>query len=116
VTSLFAIFLLLSLAACAAVAFASERMRPKLKWLLFGTLACAWIFLAGALIEILLRTSNTLVTPGGARRPHLFDPAMHQGLMLLVSLGGPAVLATLLGLFALRTTRPGSRPPSARKR
>ena len=30
--------------------------------------------------------------------------------MLLVSLGAPALLATLLGWFALRATKPGRRP------
>ena len=114
-TSLFAIFLLLSLAACAAVAFANEKLRPKLKWVLITALACAWIFLGAAIVELLARTSNTLITPGGARQPHLLDPALRQGLMLFVSLGGPAILATALGIFALRTRRPGARPPRASK-
>lgn len=105
-TALFAIFLLFSLAACAAVAFASEKLRPRLKWLLVGTLFLSWIFLGAAVAQILSRTSNTLVTPGGARQPHLLDPAVRQGLMLFASLGGPAILATALGVFALRTTRP----------
>jgi hypothetical protein len=48
----------------------------------------------------------TLVTPGGARQPRLFEQAARQGLTLFISFGAPALLVTLLGWLSLRATRP----------
>jgi hypothetical protein len=45
------------------------------------------------------------VTPGGARQPHLIEQAGREGLTLLLSLGGPALFATLVGWLALRASR-----------
>ena len=104
--AVFATFLLLSLALAGAVAFSSPKARPALKWILLLSLLVAWIALGLAVRDIVLRTSTTLVTPGGARQPHLIDPAAREGLTLFVSLGGPALLATALAWLALRATRP----------
>ena len=108
--ALFATFLLLALCLAGAVAFSSERSRKPLKWLLLLTLLFAWGSLAKALLQITARTGSTLVTPGGARQPHLIEQAGGEALMLLLSLGGPALLATLLGWLSLRATKPGRRP------
>ena len=112
--ALFATLLFVSLALALAVAFSSPRTRPALKWLLLLTLAGAWAALAFAIARIVARTSATLVTPGGARQPHLIEQAAREGLTLLASLGGPALLATLLGLLALKATRPRSQDAAAR--
>ena len=103
---LFATFLLLSLALAGAVAFSSPKSRGPLKWLLLLSLLVAWIALAFALRDIVVRTSTTLVTPGGARQPRLIDQAAREGMTLLAAMGGPALLATMLGWLALRATRP----------
>ena len=103
--ALFATFLLIALALAAAVAFSSEKGRRPLKWLLLGSLLLAWGSLALAVAQILARTGSTLVTPGGARQPHLIEQAAREGLMLLLALGGPALLATALGWLSLRATR-----------
>ena len=107
-TALFATFLLLSLAFAAAVAFSSPKGRRPLKWLLLCTLVLAWTALGLSLARIVSRTRSTLVTPGGVQQPHLIEQAGSEGLILLVSLGGPALLATALGWMALRATRPRS--------
>ena len=104
--AVFATFLLLSLALAGAVAFSSPRSRGVLKWLLLLSLLVAWIALGFAVRDIVQRTSATLVTPGGARQPHLMDQAAREGMTLLVSHGGPALLATALAFLALRATRP----------
>jgi len=105
VPAVFATFLLLSLALAAAVAFSPPKSRGLLKWLLLASLLVAWVALAFALKEIVLRTSTTLVTPGGARQPRLIDQAAREGVTLLLAMGGPALLATALGWLALRATR-----------
>lgn len=104
--ALFATFLLLSLALAGATAFSPPKSRPLLKWLLLASLLFAWIALAFALKDIVLRTSTTLVTPGGARQPQLIDQAAREGVTLLLAMGGPALLATALAWLALRATRP----------
>jgi len=109
VPALFATFLVLSLALAGALAFSTAGARNVLKWLLFASLLAAWIALAFSVKEIVLRTSTTLVTPGGVRQPHLVNEAAREGVRLLAALGGPALLATALGLIALRATRPGAR-------
>ena len=103
--ALFATFLLLALALAAAVAFSSAKSRPALKWLLLLALLCAWVSLGTAVAQIVARTGATLVTPGGARQPHLIQQAAREGSLLALVLGGPALLATALGWLALRATR-----------
>jgi len=105
-TALFATFLLISLALAGAVAFSTPKGRGSLKWLLLLSLLLAWIALGFAVKDIVVRTSTTLVTPGGARQPHLIDQATREGLTLALAMGGPALLATVLALLALRSTRP----------
>jgi hypothetical protein len=106
VSALFATFLLLSLVFAGAVAFASEKVRSRLKALLILALLFAWTALGLAVAQIVARTASTLVTPGGARQPHLIEQAAREGLVLLAALGGPAIVATALGWLALKTSRP----------
>jgi len=103
----FASFLLLSLILAGVIAFATEKGRRRLKWLLVFSLLFAWLALAGAVARIVSRTAATLVTPGGARQPQLVEQATREGLMLLLSFGVPALVATALGWLALRASRPG---------
>ena len=109
--ALFATFLLVSLLLAGAAAFVGERSRPRLKALLMAALLLAWVTLGVALAQIAARTASTLVTPGGARQPHLIGEAGREALVLLLSLGGPAVAATGLAWLALRTTRPVRQKP-----
>jgi hypothetical protein len=102
---MFATFLLISLALAGALAFSSQQTRRWLKWVLALSLLVAWAALGLAVRDIVMRTSTTLVTPGGARQPHLMAPAAREGLMLFISLGAPALLATILGWLAVRATR-----------
>src|ERR671937_795127 len=104
--AVFATLLLLSLALAGALAFSAPRTRRWLKWVLLLSLALAWVALAFAVKDIVQRTSATLVTPGGARQPRLMEQAAREGVTLFASLGGPALLATLLGWLAGRATRP----------
>jgi hypothetical protein len=105
VPALFATFLLVSLALACAIAFSNEHTRRPLKWILILTLLCAWGALGLAISRIVARTGSTLVTPGGVQQPHLIEQAVREALMLVVSLGGPALLATGLGWLSLRATR-----------
>ena len=96
-----------------AVAFSTAGSRRALKWLLLTALFLAWVTLGKALFQIVARTGATLVTPGGARQPHLIGQAGQEALLLLAVLGGPALLATALGWLALRATAKGPKkaPP-----
>ena len=103
--ALFATFLLLSLALAGVVAFSSGKTRGWLKWLLLLSLLVAWVALGFAVKDIVLRTSATLVSPRGVRQPRLIEQAAREGLTLFLALGGPALLATLLGWLAVKATR-----------
>jgi hypothetical protein len=103
--ALLATCLLLAIGFSLAVAFAPPQQRRFCKWLLLMTLFIAWVALAAALAQIVARTGSTLVTPGGARQPHLIEQATREGMTLLFSLGGPALLATVVGWLALRASR-----------
>lgn len=115
-TSVFALFLLLSLGFSAAVAFATARRRGKLKVLLVVSLLLAWATLGVALSQISARTASTLVAPGAVRRPGLVQSAAHEALTLAGALGGPALLVTALGFLTLRATRKGLPPPTPTRR
>ena len=103
--ALFATFLLLALALAAAVAFSGEKSRRPLKWMMLAALLLAWVSLGFAVREIVSRTGATLVTPGGARQPRLIEQAAHEGYLLALALGGPALLATALAWLSLKATR-----------
>jgi hypothetical protein len=105
VPALFATSLLLALALAFAVAFSSEKSRGPFKWLLLLALLFAWVTLGMAVAQIVARTGSTLVTPGGARQPHLIEQAAREGFLLALVLGGPALLVTALGWLALKATR-----------
>src|SRR5882762_3502468 len=105
VPALFATFLLLSLALAGTVAFSSGKARGWLKWLLLLSLLVAWVALGFAVKDIVLRTSATLVTPRGVRQPRLIEQAAREGVTLFLALGGPALLATVLGWLAVKATR-----------
>ena len=103
--AVFATFLLIALALAGAVAFSGEKSRRPLKWMLLAALVFTWASLGFAVSRIVARTNSTLVTPGGARQPHLIEQAAREGLMLGAALGGPALLATALAWLSLKATR-----------
>jgi TRAP-type C4-dicarboxylate transport system permease small subunit len=105
VTTLFSVFLVISLAIDAAVVLAPERLRRRVSIVLAAVLVLVWIFFVVALIQIALRTENPLVPSAGIRRPGLVESARHEVLVVLASLGGPAVIATFLGILAIRGSR-----------
>jgi len=69
------------------------------------SLLVAWVALGFAVKEIVLRTSATLVSPRGVRQPRLIEQAAREGLTLFLAFGGPALLASVLGLLAVKGTR-----------
>jgi TRAP-type C4-dicarboxylate transport system permease small subunit len=105
VTTLFSVFLVLSLAIDVAVLFSPERLRRRASIVLAAVLVLVWIFFVVALIQIALRTENPLVPSAGIHRPGLVESARHEVLVVLASLGGPAVIATFLGILAIRGAR-----------
>jgi hypothetical protein len=106
VHAVFATFLLTSLALAGALAFSSPATRRWMRWVLLLSLLVAWVSLGFAVRDIVQRTSATLVTPGGARKPQFFEQAAREGLTLLAVLGGPALLTTALGWLSVKATRP----------
>jgi hypothetical protein len=105
VTALFSVCIVISLALDAAVLFSPERVRRKIAAALVAILLLTWVFLAVALLQIAWRTESPLIPAAGIRRPDLVRSAGHEVLVVLASLGGPALLATFLGGAALRTAR-----------
>lgn len=104
-TALFSVCIVLSLALDAAVVFSTDRTRRRLGMVLVGVLVLTWVFLAVALLQIAWRTESPLIPAAGVRRPGLVRSAGHEALVVLASLGGPALLATVIGGLALRTSR-----------
>jgi hypothetical protein len=105
VTTLFSVCIVISLALDAAVLFAAERWRRRIAIGLTGVLVLVWIFLAVALVQIAMRTESPLIPAAGVQRPGLVKSAGREALVVLASLGGPAVLATFLGALAIRGSR-----------
>jgi ribosomal protein S18 acetylase RimI-like enzyme len=103
VSAVFATLLLVSLALSAAVAFASARLRRRLAWGLVGALLLVWLSLGLSLFGIVDRTSGAILTRLSARRPQHVESAAGGALTLLLSLGGPALLVTALGAWAIRS-------------
>jgi MFS family permease len=105
VAGLLATFLLFSIASALALAFAPARQRRMCKRALLAALFVAWIAVGAALAKIVARTASTLVTPLGPRHGPLVDQAAREAATLLLSLGGPALVATIIGWLALRASR-----------
>ena len=104
-TALFSACIVISLALDAAVVFSPERARRRIAVALMAVLLLTWVFLGVALLQIAWRTESPLIPAAGIRRPDLVQSAGHEVLVVLASLGGPALLATFLGGAALRTAR-----------
>jgi len=105
VTALFSVCIVISLALDAAVVFSPERVRRRLAVVLVGVLLLTWVFLAVALLQIASRTESPLIPAAGVRRPDLVRSAGQEVLVVLASLGGPALLATFIGGLAVRSSR-----------
>ena len=104
-TTLFSVFLVVSLAIDATIVFTPERLRRRAAIALGVVLALVWISFGVALVQIALRTDNPLVPAAGVRHPRLVQSAGHEALVVLASLGGPALLATFLAILAIRGSR-----------
>jgi hypothetical protein len=105
VTTLFSVFLVVSLAIDAALVFVPERLRRRAAKALVAVLALVWISFAVALVQIAMRTETPVVPAAGVRRPGLVESAGHEVVVVLVSLGGPALIATFLGVLAIRGSK-----------
>lgn len=103
--AVFATFLLLSLVFALAVSFSSAKTRPRWKGLLVFAVLLAWGALGLRVAQVVSRTASTLITPGGARQPHLIESAGREALLLFASHGVPVVVVTVLAWLALRATR-----------
>ena len=116
-TALFALLLLAALALSATLAFAPERLRGRLRWAVRGAVLLCWVAFGVSVWQSLSRTALALVAPGSARRPDVVEGALGQLARLSLSLGGPALLATALALWALHVTRSGAgqQPPPPRR-
>jgi uncharacterized membrane protein YqjE len=108
-TAFFAVCLALSLGLDAAAIFSPERTRPKVRTVLVVVLVLSWVALALALFSIAGRTAS-IVTPPHAWSPDRLQSAGQGAVVVLASLGGPAFLATLLGIWALRASRKRQKP------
>ena len=108
-TALFSVCIVISLTLDVAVIFSPERVRRRMAVVLVGVLLLTWVFLGVALLQIASRTESPLIPAAGVRRPDLVRSAGHEVLVVLASLGGPALLATFLGGLSLRTAR--RKPP-----
>ena len=120
-TTLFALLLFASLGLAAALVVVPRKSKGRVKGMLVATLLLAWLALAMALTQIGARTASTLVTPGASRKPELVESAANEALELVVALGGPALVATGLSIFALWVTRASAErrraaPPLAEQR
>ena len=102
--ALLATFLLFSIAGAVATTFAPPPRRRLCRRFLLATLFVAWLSLGAAIVPGVTRTATTLVTRGGARQPHLIEQATREGLTLLLSMGGPALIATIVGLLAIKAS------------
>ena len=104
-TALFSVCIVISLALDVAMIFSPERIRRRMAVVLVGVLLLTWVFLAVALLQIASRTESPLIPAAGVRRPDLVRSAGREVLVVLASLGGPALLATFLAGLSLRTSR-----------
>jgi hypothetical protein len=104
VTTLFSVCIVLSLALDAAVLFTAGRWRQRIAVALVSVLALVWIFLGVALVQIALRLESPIIPAAGVQRPTIAQ-AGREALVVLASLGGPALLATFLGTLAIRGSR-----------
>jgi hypothetical protein len=103
-TALFASCLALSLALDALAIFSPERTRGRYRALLVAVLVLVWVALALVLAGIVGRASG-VVAPGKVWAPERLPATGRDAVVLVVSHGGPAMLATVLGIWALRASR-----------
>jgi hypothetical protein len=104
VTAFFASCLALSLILDALTIFSQDRTRWRYRALLVVVLVLVWVLLGLLLAQIVGRTSS-IVTPAKIWASERLPTTGRDAAVLLASFGGPAVLATVLGVWALRASR-----------
>ena len=103
-TALFASCLALSLLLDALAIFSQERTRWRYRTLLVIVIVLVWVLLGLLLAQIVGRASS-VVTPAKVWASERLPTTGRDAAVLLASLGGPAALATVLGVWALRASR-----------
>jgi hypothetical protein len=103
-TAFFASCLAVSLILDGLTIFSQERTRWRYRALLVVVLVLVWVLLGLLLAQIVGRTSS-IVTPAKIWASERLPTTRREAAMLLASFGGPAVLATVLGIWALRASR-----------
>jgi hypothetical protein len=104
VTALFASCLALSLVLDAFAIFSPERTRGRSRMLLVVVLVLVWVLL-GLLLAAIVGRASTVVSSARIWAPERLPATGRDAAVTLASLGGPALLATILGVWALRASR-----------
>jgi len=102
--AVFASCLAVSLVLDALALFSQDRTRWRYRTLLVVVLILVWVLFGLLLAQIVGRTSS-VVTPAKVWGPERLPTTGREAAMLLASFGGPAALATVLGVWALRASR-----------
>ncbi|MFL5246580.1 MAG: hypothetical protein ACJ78W_18435 [Myxococcales bacterium] len=103
-TAFFASCLAVSLILDALTIFSQDRTRWRYRALLVVVLVLVWVLLGLLLTQIVGRTSS-IVPSAKIWAPERLPTTGRDAAVLLASFGGPAVLATVLGVWALRASR-----------
>jgi len=100
----FASCLAVSLILDALAILSQERTRWRYRALLVVVLLLTWVLFGLLLAQIVGRTSS-VIPPAKVWAPERLPTTGRDAAMLLASFGGPAALATVLGVWALRASR-----------
>ena len=100
----FASCLALSLILDALSIFSQDRTRWRYRALLVVVLVLVWVLFGLLLAQIVGRTSS-VVSSAKVWAPERLPSTGRDAMILLASFGGPAALATVLGVWALRASR-----------
>jgi len=100
----FASCLAVSLILDALTIFSQDRTRWRYRTLLVVVLILVWVLFGLLLLQIVDRTSS-VVSSAKVWAPERLPATGRDAAILLASFGGPAALATVLGVWALRASR-----------
>jgi hypothetical protein len=100
----FASCLAVSLILDALTIFSQERTRWRYRTLLVVVLVLVWV-LFGLLLAQIVGRASSVVTPAKVWAAERLPTTGRDAAVVLASFGGPATLATVLGVWALRASR-----------